>query len=79
MTSKSEDDLEKSITVARKAAPLRIKYYRERKKHILQEEWMPLKKVKKEVKEQEKFDQREELLGELEGFGGIWNSEKSKE
>ena len=78
LTLKSEDDLEKSITVARKAALLEIKYYREKKKRILQARMdaFEKKKVEKEVKEQEKFDQRQELLGELEGFGGIWNSEK---
>lgn len=74
--SKSEEDLSKAITIARKAAPLRIKYYREKKRQILQKRMDSLKKkkVQKEVKEQEKFDERTTLLTELEKYGGIWNS-----
>ena len=76
LLSKTEEDLSKAITIARKAAPLRIKYYREKKKQILQKriDSLEKKKVQKEVKEQEKFDERTTLLAELEKYGGIWNS-----
>ena len=74
---KSEEDIEKVVTVARKAAPLRIKYYREKKKKIPQAriDALERKKVQNEVKEQERFDNKQALLEELEEYGGVWNSE----
>lgn len=59
---KSEDELAKAI-VARKAPPLKIKYYREKKRRIVQSrvDSLEKKKIQNELKEQYNLIQGKEI------------------
>eukprot|EP00112_Aurelia_sp_Birch-Aquarium-sp1_P012536 Seg2635.2 transcript_id=Seg2635.2/GoldUCD/mRNA.D3Y31 product="hypothetical protein" pseudo=true protein_id=Seg2635.2/GoldUCD/D3Y31 len=60
---KSEDELAKAITVARKAPHLNIKYYREKKRRIVQSrvDSLEKKKIQNELKEQYNLIQGKEI------------------
>lgn len=71
---KSEEELAKAITVSRKAAPLKIKYYREKKRQIVQSrvDSLEKKKIQNELKSKKNLIQERNWyknLKSMEEFG----------